>query len=196
MHFNNINTFVPRSVKMTFAAAAIGGTLAACTSMESRNAELLDHPEKVEMLQNLKKGAPASAVLDALGIDKPGSMMVVSSEIDTIKKVLYGGNVQIEAPPAELEAFREKMDRYEVWILPYSRIEESWDIGIMTYDTERTGTDNRFVFLFDKETMNLAEDPKLTNKPVNQTEERAILPSMFESIIKRGPHAGMNVMGL
>jgi hypothetical protein len=187
MNFNGSSRSrsLSKSLGLTFAAVALTASLSACTSFQTVNEHLFDEPEKLAQLQDLKEGTSSQKILDILGVEDPEKVLTVSNEIQTIRNALYGGDIQVQATPDQLEDFRQRLKDYEVWVLPYTKVEKNWRISGTSYDTRKDGMQNKMVFVINRKTGKLAEDVQLTNSVVKSKDKEAIIPSMLKGAVKK-----------
>ncbi|MCB9989850.1 MAG: hypothetical protein H6867_00540 [Rhodospirillales bacterium] len=180
---------IPKSLKMAFVAAALVGTLSACSSFDLKNQDLLTSTHEsgknvIQQLANLRQGASKNTILAMLGNPSEkdfNNVVGVSRDMRDIKAAYYG-DVEIKGTPAEIEAYRQQIQDYEVWTVPFKDIEKKWSMGGTTYNTKKIGNEGHIVLLFDKDGL-MVTDAKIKTNPAGGVDKEAILPD----IIKKAP---------
>lgn len=124
---------------------ALGGCMQ--TGEHDVNTELFSSQEEmVEKSAQLKPGMSKKKVFEILGVS-PDRFEVMSAE--RVQMCLYG-NSQVQGSPAQLEVFRQKLNKMEGYSLPYREIKSNSSLGFGKMKIEKTGYDLRLLMVFDR----------------------------------------------
>jgi hypothetical protein len=164
---------------VTIFIALFSLALAACvpTGQNTVNTDLFKDKEDFKTrAATLRPGLTKDAAFKALGIDPDKFQRLSLAEI---QGCLYG-NSQVQGSPEQLEAFRQRLMRYEGFSLPYRSMKSDGSLGFGTMKVRTTGQDMRIVIVFDGDKLVRATVEGTEN--VSQEENQYL----WKSLISRG----------
>jgi hypothetical protein len=114
---------------------------------ETVNTELFKDREEVSVrTQHLHHGMSKKAVFEQLKVNPDRFDRMSMQEV---QMAVYG-NSQVRGTPEQLEAFKQRLARYEGYSLPYRNIKSDGTLGFGSMKITKKGCDLRVVLVFDR----------------------------------------------
>jgi hypothetical protein len=151
--------------------------LSACVPIgdEEINSNLFKSKEDMKMrTAELKPGMSKKAVFEKIQI-APEKFSQMSTQ--EVQMSIYG-NSMVQGSPEQLERFRQRLQTYEGYSLPYRDIKSQGSLGFGTMKVNKQGYDLKLVLIFEKDRLLRASVDG--NQDVNQDDSHYLWSAVLK----------------